>query len=263
MENKIADYIIEKTNNYQPEIAIITGSGLGEIAEIIEEKFVINYSEIETMPKSYVAGHKGRFIIGELNGKKVICLQGRIHLYEGFSMQDIYKIIEALSFIGVKQMIVTNAAGSLDKKMPPSSIMIITNHINFSGQNPLVGIRNSFIPGDEMYDSKMIKKFKEIAKENKIKLYDGIYLMTLGPNFETTAEIAFFRMTGARAVGMSTVPEVLSSGVFNIKVAALSLITNFGTGLSKEEISHELTLKNAEGATKKIALLIKKYIENL
>ncbi len=263
MNNSIAEYVINKTENFSPKIAIITGSGMGDISGIIDKKFVINYSEVPDMPQSSIPGHSGRFIIGYVSSQKVICMEGRVHLYEGYNESDIYKICEALKLIGVEQIIITNAAGSLSPDMPPSSIMLIEDHINFSGKNPLVGKVSPFVSGGDAYDPQMIKKLKLVASQNNIKIFTGTYLMVLGPNFETPAEIKMFQSFGANAIGMSTIPEVLSCLYLKMKIAGISLITNFGTNMCPEKNSHEQTLKNAEESTNNIRILIQKYIESL
>ena len=174
-----------------------------------------------------------------------------------------YWAMSELERIGVKQIIFTNAAGSLDINMPPSSVMMITDHINFSGRNSLIGLQDPFVGGDKLYDKEMIEAFRKVAKENDIKLYEGTYLMVLGPNFETPAEIRMFQGFGAQAIGMSTVQEVLACAYAKIRIAAISIITNYGTGMTDEEITHEQNLKNAEAARKNMDTLITKYIASL
>lgn len=264
MDHKISDYLIKATNDYRPEIAICTGSGLGSIAKDIKQEYFITYDEIGGNPKSKVTGHgHGGFALGKIGNKKVICLVGRSHLYEGWTESNVYWAMSELKIIGVKQIIFTNAAGSLDINMPPSSVMMITDHINFSGRNSLIGLQDPFVGGDKLYDKEMIEAFRKVAQENNIKLFEGTYLMVLGPNFETPAEIRMFQSFGAQAVGMSTVQEVLACAYSKIRVCAISIITNYGTGMTDEEITHEQNLKNAEAARKNMDLLIEKYIESL
>lgn len=248
-----------------PEIAIILGSGLGALGEEISDPIYIDYNSLSGFPQSTVSGHQGRFISGELEGKQVLCMQGRVHLYEGHSPSDINLIIKILQIIGIKTLVVTNAAGSLNPKLKPGSIMLIKDHINFSGRNPLVG------PNDEDYGPRfpdvsnaytdiLRQKVKEIAKSEKISLKEGVYLMVLGPNFETAAEIRAFQILGADAVGMSTVPEVIAAAHSNINVLGLSVITNFGTGLKVGPQSHTETLHQAQIATHDLTTLVKRFI---
>lgn len=259
MKNKIALQLSEKIGNFAPEKAIILGSGLSEVANLIKPETIINYSNIENMPQSTVSGHLGKFIFGYIENTKIVCMQGRIHLYEGYSAYQIFEIIEALSEIGVKELILTNAAGSLDTNMPPASIMLISDHINFSGKNPLTGLSNAFVDLSDLYNEEARTKIKQIAKANGLKLFEGTYILAEGPNFETAAEIKMFQTLGANAVGMSTVPEALSAAYLGIKVIGLSIISNFGTKMSDKTNSHEQTLHEAAVAAKNAAIIIQQY----
>lgn len=266
MINKIATQIKNKIGNKQPKIAIILGSGLGSIGDEITEKIIINYSQIDGFPQSTVSGHAGRLIVGNLMGKEVLCMQGRVHLYEGHKSQDINTIIKAFKSIGIQQLIVTNAAGSLDLDMPAGSIMLISDHINFSGQNPLVGANDDtlgprFLDVSNAYDKEIRNKIKTLAQKENIKLFEGTYLMVMGPNFETSAEIRAFKILGANAVGMSTVPEVLSALHSDMKVLGFSAITNLGTGLQTQSQSHTETLSQANQSSKNMIQLIKLYLK--
>lgn len=252
--------------NRKPETAIILGSGLGSIADNLQNKLIIKYEEIEGFPKSTVAGHNGQFVIGKIDNKEILCMQGRFHLYEGHDPKVIAKVIQALKHIGIKELIITNAAGSLNPDFYPGEIMLITDHINFSGCNPLLGANDDkigprFFDMSNAYDKVLQAKARNIAKRNNIKLNEGTYLMVLGPNFETAAEIRAFRILGADAVGMSTVPEVLSAVHCGIKVLAISALTNFGTGIQATPLSHEETLSGAAKASGSLTDLIINYIK--
>lgn len=252
--------------NHKPETAIILGSGLGSIADNLQNKLIIKYEEIEGFPKSTVAGHNGQFVIGKIDNKEILCMQGRFHLYEGHDPKVIAKVIQALKHIGIKELIITNAAGSLNPDFYPGEIMLITDHINFSGCNPLLGANDDkigprFFDMSNAYDKDLQAKARNIAKRNNIKLNEGTYLMVLGPNFETAAEIRAFRILGADAVGMSTVPEVLSAVHCGIKVLAISALTNFGTGIQTTPLSHEETLSGAAKASGCLTDLIINYIK--
>ena len=252
--------------NRKPETAIILGSGLGGIADNLQNKLIIKYEEIEGFPKSTVAGHNGQFVIGRIEDKEVLCMQGRFHLYEGHNPKVIAEVIQALKHIGIKELIVTNAAGSLNPDFHPGEIMLITDHINFSGCNPLLGANDDkigprFFDMSNAYDKDLQKKARNIAQKNNIKLNEGTYLMVLGPNFETAAEIRAFRILGADAVGMSTVPEVLAAVHCGIKILAISALTNFGTGIQTTPLSHEETLSGAAKASGCLTGLIINYIK--
>lgn len=266
MIEKIVKQIRNKIGQYQPEIAIILGSGLGELGNEIDNKIIIDYADIEGFPRSTVSGHQGKLIIGKLEGKDVLCMQGRIHLYEGHEPQAINTIIKSFQSLGIKQLIVTNAAGSLNLDMTPGSIMLISDHINFSGRNPLVGPNDEkygprFPDVSDAYTSSIRQQVKKIAQQNNIKLHEGVYLMVLGPNFETAAEIRAFKVLGADAVGMSTVPEVICAAHSGLKVLGLSVITNFGTGLRTGAQSHAETLCEANKAAENLTKLVRNYIK--
>lgn len=266
MIEQIADYIRTQIGRNLPETAIILGSGLGGLGDEIEKPVYINYKDIPGFPHSTVAGHKGRLIIGRLEGKMVLCMQGRVHLYEGHDPASIKLIIDVFHQLGIKKLIVTNAAGSLKLDMPPGSIMLIKDHINFSGRNPLVGPNDEkygprFPVMNDAYTPAFREKIKQIAKENDIPLHEGVYLMVLGPNFETVAEIKAFRILGADAVGMSTVPEVICAARSGIKVLGLSVITNYGTGMNEQIHDHAQTLHQADMAAANLTKLVKGFIK--
>ena len=251
--------------NRKPDIAIILGSGLGAIADDIKNPIIIKYSEIKGFPTSTVAGHKGQMIIGKIGQHEVLCMQGRFHLYEGYHPSVIKNVIGSLKSIGITQLILTNAAGSLNSKITPGQIMLISDHINFSGCNPLIGpnddsIGPRFVDMTNAYDRNMCKKIKSVATKLKISLHKGTYLMVTGPNFETPSEIKAFRILGADAVGMSTVPEVISAAYYGLNTIALSVITNFGAGMQNEKLSHEQTLMNASKGAKDLTNLLQAYL---
>lgn len=250
----------------RPQTAVILGSGLGSVADAVEDPLTIDYAAIEGFPRTTVAGHSGKMIVGRLGQSEVLCLQGRFHLYEGHRPQVIAEIVNALKAVGVNRLIVTNAAGSLNPEFTPGSLMLIKDHINFSGQNPLVGANDEstgprFPDMSNAYDRDMRRQAKELAAKLGINLPEGVYLMVLGPNFETAAEIRAFRTLGADAVGMSTVPEVIAAVHADIKVLAVSAVTNFGTGLQETPLSHEETIAGAARASSALTALITNYIK--
>ena len=266
MIEHIADQIKSRLQGRHPEIAIILGSGLGSLGDEISAPITIPYTEIEGFPHSTVAGHKGCLISGELSGKQVLCMQGRIHLYEGHSPQSIATIIRSFAKLGIKQLIVTNAAGSLHKDMPAGSLMLIKDHINLNLPNPLVGPNDDrfgprFPDMSDAYSSALRHKVKDIAASLGIKLFEGVYIMVMGPCFDTAAEINAFRILGADAVGMSTIPEVISAVHCGMQVLGISVITNLGTGLRDGSQNHQETLAEADKASQNLQRLIKQYLQ--
>lgn len=266
MIEKIAAQIQNRLNGYHPQTAIILGSGLGGLADEIKNPVIIPYAEIEGFPSSTVVGHKGRLVIGKLEGKEVLCMQGRIHLYEGHKASDINTVITAFRLLGISRLIVTNAAGSLHTDMPAGSLMLIKDHINLNIPSPLIG------PDDEKYGPRfpdmsnaytadIRKKIKDIAKKQNIPLFEGVYMMMLGPCFETAAEIRALQTLGADAVGMSTVPEVVCAVHCGMKVLGISVITNLGTGLQNTPQSHKETIAKAVKAAAGLTTLIKEYVK--
>ena len=260
--------IQKKLKGFEPEIALILGSGLGSLADKIQNPIVIKYSDIKNFPQSSVEGHKGQFVCGNLNGKNIICMQGRIHLYEGHKPQDISQIIKTFKLLGIKKLVVTNAAGSLNPKIKAGSIMMISDHINMSFTNPLIGPNDEtfgprFPDISNAYDKDLQSLVTTVAKEANINIKKGVYLMVSGPNFETSAEVKAFGILGADAIGMSTVPEVISASYCGIKTIGFSVITNMGTGLQKNIQSHNETLAMADKATADLAILIDKLFERI
>lgn len=268
MIQETVSFILKHLGRYRPETLIILGSGLGNLGDKIQAPVYIEYKDIPSWPQSTVSGHKGRLIAGLLEGKEVLCMQGRFHLYEGHSAECIKMVMSVFKMLGIKNLIVTNAAGSLKKEMAPGSIMLINDHINFSGRNPLVGINDDnfgprFPVMANAYTKEYQDKMSQIAKAENINLHKGTYLMVLGPNFETAAEIRAFQILGADAVGMSTVPEVLAGVWCDMKILGLSVITNYGTGMVSEFHGHEETLEQANNAANNLTKLICHFIREI
>lgn len=266
MINSIVHYIKEHIFPRTPTTLIILGSGLGSLGEKLENSISINYKDIPHFPQSTVKGHESRLICGRLGNKEVLCMQGRFHLYEGHSPQTINQLFQIYKLLGIKELIVTNAAGSLNPNIPPGSLMLINDHINFSGKNPLIGPDDeSFGPRfpdmSNAYDKNTRQLIHTIAQQQNLELHEGTYLMVLGPNFETPAEIRAFRILGADAVGMSTVPEVISAVHAGMKVLGISVITNFGTGMQQGTQSHEETLSQGQNASTKLIQLVTAYLK--
>ncbi len=265
---KIYKQIKKKIGQTIPEIGIILGSGLGALANIIENPTKIPYNEIKGFPQSTVVGHAGNLIIGELQGKKVLCMQGRIHLYEGHSPAKIALIIRVFKSLGISKMIITNASGSLREDYAPGDLVLIKDHINFSFKNPLVGenddnIGPRFLDMTETYSEALRNKMEKAAKKEKIALKEGVYMMVTGPCFETPAEVRAYATLGADIVGMSTVPEVISAVHAGMEVVAISTVTNFAAGLHPTKLSHSETVEQANLAGTKLQKLILAFIKEI
>lgn len=247
MINKAVEYIGLKIPS-APEVAIILGSGLGGLADRIENPIYIDYSEIDGFPVSTAPGHKGRFVYGTLEGKKVICMQGRFHYYEGYTMKQIIAPVRVMRKLGAENLIVTNAAGGVNKDFNVGDIMMITDHINFMGNNPLIGKNDDefgvrFPDMSFAYNPDLRKLAEECSAEAGVEIKKGVYLALTGPSYETPAEIRAFRTLGADAVGMSTVPEIIAASHLKFKTLAFSLITNMAAGILDQPLTEEEVLE--------------------
>lgn len=267
-----AAVVRKRASAIQPKVAIILGSGLGPVADAITDKIEISYKDLPGFPVSTVAGHQGSLILGKLHGVPVACLNGRVHYYEGAPHEKFRVLIRSLKFWGCHSVIMTNASGSLRREVPAGDICMLVDHINFTQINPLVGENDDdfgprFFPMDDAYDIELRKKFKTVAKELNMSLPEGVYSATLGPNFETPAEIRALRTLGVDVIGMSTIPEVLVARHCGLKVAAISAITNLSADMSEEQLTHEQTLRCAKISGEKLSKLIvaffKKYAAEL
>lgn len=263
-----AKVIQARTPNFKPKIGLILGSGLGSLADQIENAVAIPYSELPGFPVSTVAGHAGRLVLGTLGGVPVACCQGRVHGYEGTSAESFKIFIRTLKLIGCETLFITNASGSLQSDVGPGELMQITDHINLNPGNPLVGPNDEefgpkFFPMDDAYDPLLQKRFQDVAEQLDIKLAKGVYVGVMGPCFETPAEIRAFRTLGGDCVGMSTVSEVLVARHCGLRVAAVAAITNFAAGMSDELITHEGTLHHGKIAASNLAKLIIATLESL
>ena len=226
---------IEEITSLRPEIGIILGTGLGEFVEKIENQVIIPYEDIPNFPVSTAPGHAGRLIIGECMGKTVYCMQGRFHYYEGYSMEEIVYPVRVMQKFGIEKLIITNAAGGLNPEFNAGDLMVIDDHINFMGANPLIGENDEsfgprFVDMSKPYDRELIEIAHKAAKDVDLSLRQGVYVSYTGPSFETAAEIRLFHSFGGSAVGMSTVPEVIVANHGGLRVLAISCITNLGTG---------------------------------
>ncbi len=266
-----ADYVqsILTEKQLQPEIGIVLGSGLGKLADRIQNPTIIPYKEIPGFPVSTAIGHKGNFIIGQLGGKTVIAMQGRIHYYEGYSMDLVTLPIRVMKVIGIRYLFVSNAAGGVNFDYKIGDLMIIKDHIN-KLPNPLIGPNlDEFGPRfpdmTRPYDLKLIKLAEEIADEMGLKLHKGVYIAGTGPSYETPSEYKYFRMIGGDAVGMSTIPEVIVARHSDIPVFGMSVITNEAHDDYAEDYANDGddVVKAADKAADKMSELFAKIIERL
>lgn len=252
---------------FAPKIGIILGSGLSSLAEQITNPVSIPYQAIPGLHVGGVSGHASLLVMGYLQGVPVVCLRGRLHLYEGASYSSIRTLIQIVKRLGASTLLITCAAGSLRPEVGPSELMMINDHINFHPGNPLVGpndesIGPRFVSMDDAYDPMLQDLMTKAADKLNIPLSKGVYLSTLGPSFETPAEIRAFRAWGADAVGMSVVPEVIIARHVGLRVACVAAITNLAAGMSTEKISHEGTLHFGELAARKLIKLIPEFLKD-
>jgi len=245
--------------------AIVLGSGLSAIGELLTDKITIPYAELKGFPGGGVSGHGRDLIIGMLGGKRVAGLTGREHYYEHGNAAAMRPALEAMAELGAQSLLLTNSAGSLDERFQPGDLMVLSDHINYAGMNPLIGepTDRRFVNMVNCYDPELRAKAQRLAAGMDIKLGEGIYLWYSGPSFETVAEIQMAVRLGANAVGMSTAPEVILGRFLGMKVWACSSITNMGAGLSSENISHEHTKTMAVQGAQKLKRLIPALVEEL
>lgn len=261
---KTAAFVRTRTEDFAPEVGIILGTGLGDFADKIDARFIIEYKDVPGFPVSTVEGHKGRMIFGEIEGRRVVAMQGRFHYYEGYTMQQVTFPVRVMQQIGIKYLFVSNASGGINPSFRTGDLMIITDHINFFPEHPLRGKNIDYGPRfpdmSEAYSKELIQKALEIAKEKGIKVQQGVYLGTQGPTFETPSEYKMFHILGADAVGMSTVPEVIVANHCGIKVFGVSVITDLGVEGKIVEVSHEEVQKAADEAQPRMTTIMKELI---
>ncbi|MGH9322620.1 MAG: purine-nucleoside phosphorylase [Vicinamibacteria bacterium] len=235
----------------RPSVAIVLGSGLGGFAEALTEASIIPYSEIPHFPRSSVFGHSGSLIAGTFQGTPLFVMAGRVHAYEGYGAEDVVFPVRVLGTLGVKMLVLTNAAGAVNTAFKPGELMILTDHINFTGQNPLVGKEHAdlglrFTDMSEAYPAKLIAACEGSARRIGLNMRKGVYVGLLGPSFETPAEIRMFRTLGADAVGMSTVLECIAANQMGVKVLGVSCITNMAAGILPKKLDHREVMEVGE-----------------
>lgn len=264
-----AEFIKEKMK-FVPEIAIILGSGLGDFVETFESCFCIDYKDIPNFPVSTVKGHKGKLVFGEIGDKKVCVMQGRFHFYEGYSMSEVVFPVFVLKELGIKILIITNAAGALNDNFKIGDLVLIKDHINLVLKNPLIELKDlekyygeRFIDMSEAYNRELVKLAKETAEALGIELKEGVYMAFTGPSYETPSEIKAAKILGADLVGMSTIPEVIVSNYIGLKVVAISSVTNMAAGMAGDKLNHLEVIKNNQLVKDKFNLFLKNLIINL
>src|SRR5579862_716402 len=261
-------YIKSRIGDFEPEVGIILGTGLGELVTGIEVEKQLMYANIPEFPISTLEFHSGKLIFGTLAGKKVVAMQGRLHYYEGYTMQQITFPVRVMKMLGIKTLFVSNASGSLNPAYKKGDLMVIDDHINLQHLNPLIG-RNEeelgprFPDMSQPYQQQLIKKAIAIAKENNITCHKGVYVAVTGPNLETRAEYRYLRIIGGDAVGMSTVPEVIVANHMGLPVFAISVLTDEGFPDNLKSVSVEEILEVAHEAEPKMTLILKELIAGL
>ena len=266
--SEAADYISQKTNGFQPEIGMILGSGMGILADEVEVVGVFPYKEIPGFPSSTVKGHAGRLVLGHLEGKKVMVMQGRFHYYEGHPIQMIGFPIRVMHLLGIKVIMVTNAAGTVNPEAQPGDLMLIRDHINGAFHNPLSGPNLAdfgprFPDTSRAYSQRLRDLAQGVANSQGFSLREGVYQFNTGPSYETPAEVVMARKMGADAVGMSTVPEVLTAAHCGIEVLGISYISNLAAGISETALSHKEVIENMEAIKDKFIALVRGIVKKI
>ena len=262
------NYINSKLGDLKPKTGLILGSGLGVIGDEIQNPTIIPYNDIPGFLKSTVEGHKGQLIIGNLEGKTVLAMQGRFHFYEGYSIQEITLPVRVMKLLGIENLIITNAAGAVNKDFNPGDLMLISDHINFGFDNPLIGKNlDNFGPRfpdtSESYNKTLQDIATNSAKNLGVELKQGVYQFSSGPTYETPAETRVARSMGADVVGMSTVPEVLVAVHSGLKVLGISCVTNMAAGILDQPLDHQEVIETSALAREKFVSLIKKIISHI
>jgi purine-nucleoside phosphorylase len=263
-----AKYISNKVTRFRPKIAVILGSGLGNLVNVLEDKEYIDYKDIPNFPQSTVEGHEGRLVFGKLKGIDVLAMQGRFHYFEGYTMKEVTYPVYVMKQLGINGLIVTNACGGINTDFYPGTLMIIKDFINLFGDNPLIGINDKrfgtrFADMSEPYKLEWIDIAKTLADELGIDYKEGVYAGFMGPYYETASEIIAIGRHGADAVGMSTVPETIAANYLGINVLGISCITNMATGIQKHKHSHEKVIETAAKASDNLCAWVAKIIENI
>ena len=261
---KTLDFIKSKIGDFKPQVAVVLGSGLGDFANGLEAVIAIDYKDIPNFKTSSVVGHKSRLIFARVGGKNVVIMQGRLHFYEGHSLEETTYPIKILKGLGVETLILSNAAGGINPQYSGGDLVLINDHINFLGTNPLIG-KNDDTLGPRFPDMSEVysKSLRDLAKSCAPWLKEGVYVAVTGPNYETPAEVRMFGKLGADLVGMSTVPEAIVANYCGIKVLAISLVANLASGISKTQLNHQEVVEVGRIAGEKFTKLVREIISKL
>ncbi len=263
--NETKAFIEKRLDGRKPVIGMILGSGLGDLADSIEDAAVIDYHEIPHFPVSTVPGHKGRLVTGMLEGKCVMCMQGRFHYYEGYSMDEVVYPVRTMYMLGIRSLFLTNAAGCVNTEWKPGDLMLIEDHIKLIADNPLRG-RNPdglgarFFDMTTAYDKDLIRTAEGAADKCGIGVRKGVYMLFTGPSFETAAEVRFARLAGADAVGMSTVPEAIAASHMRMHTLGISCLTNMAAGILDQPLNHEEVLETGERVKSSFTSLVREIV---
>ena len=265
--NETVKYLEDKIKE-RPSTALILGSGLGGIADLIEDAIDIEYKNIPNFPISTVEGHAGKLVFGKLGEKNVVAMKGRFHFYEGYDLKDVTFPVRVLASLGIENLIVTNAAGGSNMEFKPGDLMIIKDHINYTGQNPLMGTNLDdrgprFLDMSYAYNKNLIELAKNTGEKLNIKLQEGVYMWFTGPTYETPSEIKLAQVLGADAVGMSTVPEVIVANHEGIKVLGISCITNMAAGILDQPLNHEEVVETSLMVKDNFESLVLEILKNI
>ncbi|MCP3032652.1 purine-nucleoside phosphorylase [Halobacillus sp. A1] len=267
-KRKEAAVFIQEKLNVEPTVGLILGSGLGVLAEEIENPTVISYKDIPHFPESTVSGHKGQLVIGQLEGRQVIAMQGRFHYYEGYDMKQVTFPVRVMKELGVETLFVTNAAGGINESFDAGNLMIITDHINNMGDNPLMGANDDelgarFPDMSEAYDRALIQHAVKSAERLSLPVKKGVYVGNTGPAYETAAEVRMLRTLGGDAVGMSTVPEVTVANHAGIRVLGISCISNMAAGILDQPLTHDEVIETTAQVREDFLGFVKDLLKTL
>lgn len=260
-------YIQSRVSN-KPKVAVILGSGLGDLVDLVEDMQCIDYADIPNFPQSTVEGHAGKLAFGKINGVEVLLMQGRFHYYEGYTMKEVTYPVYVMKQLGVEKMIVTNACGGINTDFSPGTLMLITDFINLMGDNPLMGKNDErfgprFPDMSEPYKLDLMARAKGIADELGVEYKEGVYAGFMGPYYETAAEIRAYGRLGADAIGMSTVPETIVANYLGMDVLGISCITNMATGIQQCKHSHQRVVETAQKAAVNLCKWVAGIIEDM
>lgn len=265
MLKESASYIKSLIGDEPVELALVLGSGLGDLADQLEESVAIDYHDIPHFPVSTVPGHKGRLVVGKLEGKRICAMQGRFHFYEGWSMDQVVYPIRTFYLMGIRKLFLTNAAGCVNQSWEPGNLMLITDHIKIMAECPNRGanideLGPRFFDMSQTYDKQLQEVARKAAAGLGIPLKEGVYMLFSGPNFETPAEVRFARIAGADAVGMSTVPEAIAASHMGMRTIGISCMTNMAAGILDQPLNHEEVLETGERVKKEFQALVREIV---